>query len=367
MTTALGYGIPNVLLLTSHSIAEHDDLDMFTRMGVPTFSIGAYTNPQRPGDDKRPALSNAPYFAEFEALCHEQRTKHGDEPTDFVIDWAKGDLHPDIVEWADVIIVHHFPEAWIGGNWPNIADKRVVWRTCGQSDPRLERSMYRYRREGLEIVRYSPRERTVFSRTDAFAGEDAMIRFGKDPTEWAGWRGDVEVVGNITQHMAQRGDACGFWYWAEATKNLPVRPAGPGSDAIGGIGILGFEAMREYLRSIRTYLYTGTRPASYTLGLIEAMMTGVPVVSIGRGAFGCDGLLEPFGINHDDPAVARADLDFLLRDEQAALDMSVATRERAIELFALDRVMRDWREFLGIPEPFEGWMDTTPYFEEGAA
>ena len=83
MTTALGYAIPNVLLLTSHSIAEHDDLDMFTRMGVPTFSIGAYTNPQRPGDDKRPPLPNAPYFAEFEALCHEQRAKHDGEPTDF--------------------------------------------------------------------------------------------------------------------------------------------------------------------------------------------------------------------------------------------------------------------------------------------
>jgi hypothetical protein len=39
--------------------------------------------------------------------------------------------------------------------------------------------------------------------------------------------------------------------------------------------------MRDYLRRIRAYLYTGTQPASYTLGLIEAMMTGVPVVSIG--------------------------------------------------------------------------------------
>jgi hypothetical protein len=39
--------------------------------------------------------------------------------------------------------------------------------------------------------------------------------------------------------------------------------------------------MRATLRRARAYLYTGTQPASYTLGLIEAMMTGVPVVSIG--------------------------------------------------------------------------------------
>ena len=41
----------NVLLLTSHSIAEYDDLRMLTDLGYNVFSIGAYTDPRNPTDD----------------------------------------------------------------------------------------------------------------------------------------------------------------------------------------------------------------------------------------------------------------------------------------------------------------------------
>ena len=37
---------------------------------------------------------------------------------------------------------------------------------------------------GLEIVRYSPREQIAFTAWGHFAGEDAMIRFGKDPLDY---------------------------------------------------------------------------------------------------------------------------------------------------------------------------------------
>lgn len=338
----------NVLLLTSHSIAEHDDLDMFTRMGVPTFSIGAYTDPHFPTDDKRPALPDAPHFPEFEALCHEQRAKHGGHDARFVIDWAKGDLHPDIIAWADVIIVHHFPEAWIGGNWDAIRDKRVIWRTCGQSDPRLEAEMLRYRRAGMQIVRYSPREAPSFTAVGSFAGQDAMIRFGKDPDVWAGWTGDGRWIANVTQNMRQRGDACGYGFWAAATEGLLMRPAGPGSEVLpGGLGSLDYDAMRQYLRDARAYLYTGTQPASYTLGLIEAMMTGTPVVTVGPRAFGMD-LFEPLApIVADRPVDAAYSLRKLLEDRDFAVAISERGRARAIELFDIDKVSREWAAFLG--------------------
>jgi hypothetical protein len=130
----------NVLLLTSHSIAEYDDLRMLSDLGYDVFSIGAYTNPGQPGDDKRPALPDAPYHADFEALCWEQRARHDGDDPGFVIDWAKGDLHPAIVDWADAIIVHHFPEAWIAGQWPHprqagdLADLRPVGPPSGSRD-----------------------------------------------------------------------------------------------------------------------------------------------------------------------------------------------------------------------------------------
>lgn len=349
----------NVLLLTSHAIAERDDLDMFTRMGVPCYSIGGAYD-EVPFEGKRPAIPNVVRYPALEAATNEQRARLAHDLGDpgANIDWAKARLAPEVIDWADTIIVHHFPEQWIGGQWDAIREKRVIWRTCGQSDPRLESVMGYYARRGLQVVRYSPKEREAFSAMGHFAGEDAMIRFGKDPAEWTGWTGDNPVVGNITQHMRQRGDACGYGFWEEATHGLPVAPAGPGSEAMrGGLGALSFAAMQDYLRSIRVYLYTGTRPASYTLGLIEAMMTGVPVVSMDAASFFPSALFEGSELTFEHvengqrvgggtaPEWARRALvDYLHHPNRMTSGLQ---RQRAIDLFGLDGVMRQWHDFLG--------------------
>jgi glycosyltransferase involved in cell wall biosynthesis len=343
----------NVLLLTSHAIAEHDDLLMFTRMGVPVYSIGgAYDD--IPFEGKRPPIPGVVRYPKLEAATDEQRARLSAElgdPRDR-IDWAKACLAPEVLDWADTIIVHHFPEQWIGAQWDAIEGKRVIWRTCGQSDPRLEVAMSRYRAEGLQVVRYSPKEREAFGRWGAFAGEDALIRFGKDPDEWTGWHGSEAVVGNITQDMMQRGDACGYDFWAAATDGLSVRPAGPGSDFMrGGVGLLDYEAMREYLRSIRVYLYTGTRPASYTLGLMEAMLTGVPVVAMGAAAFAPRELYEAHNLTllgFDEPDKARRMLRDLLADQDWAAGIGHGQQARARELFGIERIMGQWADFLGV-------------------
>jgi glycosyltransferase involved in cell wall biosynthesis len=112
--------------------------------------------------------------------------------------------------------------------------------------------------------------------------------------------------------------------------------------------------MRDYLRRIRAYLYTGTQPASYTLGLIEAMMTGVPVVSIGpdhmtwqRDLFEGHELARTR--RRPDPALARDAAERRAHDNPTTRRASAGgTRARArIELFGIETVGPQWREFLG--------------------
>jgi len=336
----------NVLLLTSHSIAEYDDLRMLTDLGFDVFSIGAYTDPVNPSDDKRPAL-DVPYYSDLAALCDRQREKHADDDAAYVIDWAKGDLHPDLVEWADAIIVHHFPERWIGGQWEKLKRKRVIWRTCGQSAPdgSLERYMSRF--EDLEIVRYSPNERVI----PGYAGEDALIRFGKYPSDYGPWTGTNVAVGNITQHMAQRGDACGYKEWTAITHGLPTMPAGPGSEALGGLGTLDYQEMLGYLSGLRAYLYTGTHPASYTLGLMEAMLSGIPVVApvwdtgdaIQDALYEAPSMLPRKPVREAIPQYLRA----LLTDQSMARRHGEEGRQAALELFDVAVVGPQWKAFLG--------------------
>ena len=343
----------NLLLITSHSIAEYDDLRMFSDAGLDVFSIGAYSDPAHPGDDKRPALPDAPAHPELVALCEEQRERH---PEPFLasgvpaIDWAKADLAQGVIDWADAIVLHHFPERWLIPQWPRLRDKRVIWRTCGQSTPDLEAAMRHLADDGLRIVRYSPREREAFPFLGAFAGEDALIRFGKYPADYGPWIGDEPVVGNVTQDMVGRAGACGLFYYLEATEALPAKPAGPGSEYLpGGIGALAYPAMLEYLRHLGAYLYTGTSPASYTLGLIEAMLSGVPTVSVGHSDFGVPELFEGdaiVGIWGTDATRSRALLAELLRSRDVALAESERVHQRAVALFDVATVTPQWLEVL---------------------
>ena len=331
-------------------MAEYDDLRMLSDLGYDVFCPGGYADPSHPATDMRPPLQ-LPYRADLDALCHAQRAKHSESDA-WAIDWAKADLHSDLIDWADAIIVHHFPERWIAGQWPRLKGKRVIWRTCGQSNPDLERYLAPLHKAGLQIVRYSPKERIAFESIHAFAGEDAMIRFGKYPADWYGWTGEDAVVGNVTQDMVGRADFCGLRFWNEATEGLPVKPAGQNSEVLGGVGSLSYDAMREYLRKIRVYLYTGTQPASYTLGLIEALMTGTPVVSVGPERMWMPALFEGHEIAKrwtNDPVQARTWLWELL--QEPATNESMAVRERAMDLFAIQYVGYRWQQFLGTPTP----------------
>lgn len=350
----------NLLILSSHAILEYDDLRLFSDLGFDTFIPGAYSDPLNPGaefgtEPFRPGVPNAIPHPELEALCHEQRVRHQDESQviPLIIDWAKADLHPDLVDWADVIMVNCFPQTWIGGQWDAIRHKRVIWRTIGQSSPHLEVEMRDLARQGMEIVRYSPAEKRAFEPLGVFAGEDAVIRFSKYPSDFKPWVGDRIVVGNVTQNLTERGDHCGLDFWEKATAWLPTLPAGLGSQRLpNGLGTLSYPDLIDYLSHLRTYLFMGTQPASYTLAMMEAMLAGVPMVSIGPSGMWMPELFEGHelaGVSADDPYEATKLLQDLLHNHEKARILGEFQRGRAIARFGNEAVGKQWLDFLGSP------------------
>jgi glycosyltransferase involved in cell wall biosynthesis len=347
-----------LLYLPCHSILEHDEVRLFHSLGHEVASIGAYINPSAPLDNLRPPLPNVPMVE----LVKREVDALGQQGHIDTLDAAKRHIPDAIIDWAEVIIVAGFEHSYLIPQWERLRHKRVIWRTIGQSGDANERAMAPLRRDGCEIVRYSPKERNIPS----FAGEDALIRFAKDPNDWHGWTGEDAVVTNISQSLYQRSLAddgglqpsgqqwTSFSFWRGATRDLPTRPAGPGSNVIGGLGKLDYSQMQELLRRSRAYLYTGTQPASYTLGFIEAMMTGTPVVSIGPEWY----RILPYGpgmfeghelavLSARDPEDAHAHLERLLREPEYADEISVQTRERARQLFGMQKIAGQWQRFLG--------------------
>lgn len=345
----------NILLCLSHSIEEYDQLRLLHSLGYGVASLGGYIDPAHPHDRKRPALPEVPMVPEVKAAVDALGT-------DDNLGAAQAHIPDAILDWLadDGVIIYHHYLGRLFGQWPHIRDwlrgssrRRVIWRTVGQSVENNEREAAPFRADGLEIVRYSPRERNI----PGYVGEDAVIRFYKNPSDYAGWTGEEPVVINITQHLRQRDPWTNWRFWEAATAGLPRLALGPGSEVIGGPGELSFDAMRDWLRRARAYLYTGTQPASYTLGLIEAMMTGIPVVSIGPRWFdifpyGPDLFEGPeltgFGaVFPDRPESVRETLSWLLQGDAEASLISQRVRQRAIRLFGRETIAAQWRAYLG--------------------
>ena len=338
-----------ILLCLSHSIEEYQQLKLLTEAGYEVFSIGGYINPHVPHDPKRPPLFDVPHYADLQAVVDGLGTQDN-------LGAAQSRIPPEILEWLGddgVIIFHHLLDR-LWGQWPYLrtwqtgrGNRRLVWRSVGQTDPALERTAGYYRAQGLERVAYSPRE----ARIPGHAGYDALIRFYVDDAEFSNWTGEVAQVTNVTQRMFQRGSACSPDWWDAATSGLVAIPFGEGTIH----GILPYEAMKAQLRISRAYAYTGTRPASLTLGLLEALVTGIPVVSIGPNAWGdgIDWLPDVFeghewaSAAYDDPRDAKLWLKTVLDDWNLAREYSAVQRTKAVREFGKARVMRDWKAFLG--------------------
>lgn len=349
-----------ILYLSCHEILEYDELKLFSELGYKCYSLGAYTQPGGEEHRKRPPL-DLPYNPHFIELS---------------LQYDRRKLHPEFLEGIDVVIIMHEP-SFLGagsgahdwssdlgeGNWPLFREfikkgGRVIWRSIGQSIPRVEDRLRPYREEGLEIVRYSPAEQTIARNV----GTDAVIRFYKDPDEFKDWNGSQRQIINFTQSLKERARFTGYDLMMQVFKDLPAKVFGPGNEDLGLLsgGLLSYDQQKETLRNARAFFYHGTYPASYTLSFIEAMMTGTPIVAVGPH-HGNSLEMFPEQSTYEVPAIIqngkngycsnsidelRDALHYLIDYHDKAMAISVFGRQTAINLFGKAKIKAEWKTYL---------------------
>jgi glycosyltransferase involved in cell wall biosynthesis len=121
-------------------------------------------------------------------------------------------------------------------------------------------------------------------------------------------------------------------------------------------GIASPEWHQQLLRDHCAAFVTGTWPAPYTLGFVEAWMTGIPVVHVGRrrfaqdtiGAFEIDRLIRhgESGFLVDDVDEARAVFHELMSDHNLCEQVSNEGRKAAIKHFGRATATEKWSAFL---------------------
>ena len=327
--------------LSCHSILEYDEVSILTELGHEVFSNGAYLDPAGHISLPRPGIPNAKYYPEYAEIA--RRT-------------SRTQLPNELIDPFDVIIVMHLPEI-LFENWEKIKHKRVIWRTIGQSVPWIEKRISELKKEGLEIVRYSPAE----ERLPNYAGSDALIRFYKDPAEFGGWEGkDISVL-NATQSFKGRRDFVGYDPYMAITDGFPRVVLGGGNEDLGALsgGDVSYDVLKARMRDHRAYLYSGTWPASYTLSFIEAWMTGIPVIAVGQDIWNkphggkfpiyevpslIDNGVNGFVSNNIEEL--RGYVKSLLENKDLADRIGMAGRIKAIETFGKAAIKEQWDTYL---------------------
>jgi hypothetical protein len=331
-----------ILYLSCHSILEYQELKLFTELGYEVFSHGAYLNLASPGDEKRPAIEGGVY---------------NDHMVSLAIHHSKDNLHPEMIEPYDVIMIMGGAESpiWLKNNWEKFKGKTVIWRSIGQSVPAMEQQIKRYRDQGLKIVRYSPRENNLVN----FAGSDWIIRFYGDPDEFCLWDGKWKRVMTVVQDFKHRGDWVGYKVWESVTKDFNRVLYGPTNEGLDyWMGVPSYDDLRKALRQEGCFFYAGTRPAPYTLSFIEAWMSGIPVVALGENIIGKkpewpQGTYEvPHLItNRESGCIASTEDEMrgyirdVLEDRDFAEKLSNNGRQKAIETFGKEQIKNQWQEF----------------------
>lgn len=348
-----------ILYLSSHSVLEFDELCILTELekatdpgfGIEVFSMGAYSNPTQSGDYKRSVIPKGQFNPHLYNIAMQS---------------DKDNIHPELLQWADVCVMMHnsaIPQQkeqqrWLVRNWQAFKDNnvKVIWRSIGQSTPSIEEELTRYKTVGLKIVRYSPLE----ERLPKYAGADAIIRFAKDENEFHNWTGERLQVINVAQSLKKRGQHLGFTVLEKVFSGFQGKVFGTDNEDLGNLygGAPSYEELKATMRESRVFFYFGTIPAPYTLSFIEAMMTGIPVVAVGRGLrhmspYDWENYEVPDiisnGVNgyvSDNIDELRNYVKMLLEDGELAKRVGDAGRKTAIELFGKRQRMLEWSDFL---------------------
>lgn len=332
-----------LLYLSVHAILEYDECKLFEELGVDWFALGSYIIPRTPVDSIRPPINRA---ANADLLK---------------IAPMRDAMPKSFVDQFDTVVVMHGDTAegnWIEQNWENMKHKRVIWRTIGQSNPRLETKMQQFRDQGMQIVRMSEREANIPN----FAGADDVIHFYKDPEEFGGYTGKDKEAITFAQNMIQRGENCHFDLFEKITQGFNSHVYGPKNENAGALngGFLTYEEMRQKMSDSRVYIYTGTQPSCYVLNFIEAWMTGIPIVAIGPEHGNSLNLLPDIyqipefistgvnGICSDSIEFLRQAVGKLMSDHDLAKQVGQQGREKAIALFGKEVIKSKWKKFLSI-------------------
>jgi len=339
---------------SNHPSLEYDDLSMLTALGMDWFSTGVYSDPKNP---LKSLQTRPPINKKIDNGLLSQFKKLNRSYIPF--ENSTINLSKEFVDNFDVVwVTHTFYN--IDYNWLHIKHKPVIWRTYNQQDPSWEEKAKTYKKAGLKIVRMGYTEANRLT----FAGQDEVIRGYVDLEVFTGWVGNKKVVltynSRFQQRLNQSLNQCNKSY-------LKVREAFNCFELYGfenltsiSLGPVSYEKQIEKYKESMVYFSLNSESAVYTNAFMEALMTGIPVVTFGsnlsnvisnpelRNTYEVPNLVinGKEAIISDDIEEIKQEIQKLLDSPDYRIQIGNSGRQKAMKLFNKEVIFDQWKNFL---------------------
>ncbi len=149
----------------------------------------------------------------------------------------------------------------------------------------------------------------------------------------------IVVVNNIKL----RGRRLGYDIFEYVRKLVPLDIIGMGTDEIGGLGEIPHDQIPNFISQYR-FFFNPIRYTSLGLSVIEAMMTGLPIVGISTTELSTVIKNGFSGFIDTDIDTLIEKMHFLIKNKSAAMKMGKNSSEIANKRFNIDRFSKDWEK-----------------------
>ena len=145
----------------------------------------------------------------------------------------------------------------------------------------------------------------------------------------------------VVNNLARRGRRLGGDVFATVREQIPLDLVGMGAEELGGLGEILHADLPAFTANYR-FLFNPIRYTSLGLAVIEAMMTGMPIVGLATTEMAT--AIENGKSGYVDTSVPRLieRMRELLRDPALARHLGENARRYALERFSISRFIADW-------------------------
>lgn len=171
-----------------------------------------------------------------------------------------------------------------------------------------------------------------------------VILPGLDAEEYNGYEGNKPEVITVSSFFKERDFMMGYTIQKEIIDKLPYQIIGYNPKLPKSIESKNWEEQKSFYSNFRVYLNTTIAGAEdgYNLSMLEAMASGMPVVSFSSPTSPItDGIN---GFISDDILYLRDKLKLLLNDLDLAKKIGQKGRQTVIEKFSIDNFINNWNK-----------------------